>query len=134
MPHHMSLQVTVVALSTTEAENIFLPSALCYVIPVMQLIEEIAKNGYLVLCTAPYISYKAFEDNPGAFELAHLPKLHPCTKHMNVHFHTAKILTKASLENLFWTLTQVLVARECCNIMQPCALLKNLHAIVQLFN
>ena len=66
---------TLVALSTTEVEYIALSSTLCDVIPVMQLMEEITKNGFPILCTDPYVYCEAFEDNSCALELAHLPKL-----------------------------------------------------------
>ncbi len=35
----------------------------------------------------PYIYCKVFEDNSGALELAQLPQLHLCTKHINVCYH-----------------------------------------------
>ena len=34
-------------------------------------------QGFEVLSTKPYVLCKIFEDNAGALELAHLPKLHP---------------------------------------------------------
>ncbi len=40
-----------------------------------------------VICSKPYVYCKVFEDNAGALELARLPKLHPCTKHINVCYH-----------------------------------------------
>ena len=52
---------SLVALSTIKAEHIALSSSLCDVIPVIQLMIEIPKNGFPVLCTAPYVYYKAFD-------------------------------------------------------------------------
>jgi hypothetical protein len=76
-----------VALSTTEAEYIAMSQALCDVIPVMNLIQEIREKGFEVVCTEPYVYCKVFEDNSGALELARLPKLRPRTKHINVCYH-----------------------------------------------
>ena len=36
----------------------------------MQLMEEIAKNGFPLLCTAPYMYCKALEDNLTTLECA----------------------------------------------------------------
>jgi hypothetical protein len=76
-----------VALSTTEAEYIAMSQALCDVIPVMNLIQEIHEKGFTVICTEPYVYCKVFEDNSGALELTRLPKLCPRTKHIKVCYH-----------------------------------------------
>jgi hypothetical protein len=54
----------------------------------MELIQGIKSHNILVICTKPYIYCKVFEDNSGALELAKLPKLCPCTKHINVCYTT----------------------------------------------
>jgi hypothetical protein len=61
--------------------------ALRDVIPVMNLIQEICKKGFEVVCTEPYVYCKVFEDNSSALELARLPKLRPRTKHINICYH-----------------------------------------------
>ena len=61
--------------------------ALRDVISVMNLIDELKTEGFQVICTQPYVYCKVFEDNSGALELAHLPKLRPRTKHINVCYH-----------------------------------------------
>ena len=66
---------TQVALSTTEAEYIALLQALRDVVPIMTLLNEMRENHFQVICEAPGIYCKAFEDNSGALELARLPKL-----------------------------------------------------------
>ena len=76
-----------VALSTTEAEYIAVSMALRDVIPIMDLIKEMRGHNIPVICTQPYVYCKVFEDNSGALELARLPKLRPCTKHINVCYH-----------------------------------------------
>jgi hypothetical protein len=78
---------TQVALSTTEAEYIAMSKSLPDVLPIMFLVQEICKKGFQVICTKPYAYCKVFEDNSGALELARLPKLCPCTKHINVCYH-----------------------------------------------
>jgi hypothetical protein len=61
--------------------------ALCDVIPIMELIKKMKGHHISVICTKPYVYCKVFEDNSGALELARLPKLCPCTKHINVCYH-----------------------------------------------
>jgi len=73
-----------VALSTTEAEYIAMSQALRDVIPVMNLLQEMRKQEFQVICNEPYVYCKVFEDNSGALELARLPKLRPRTKHINI--------------------------------------------------
>jgi len=73
-----------VALSTTKAEYITMSHALCDVIPVMNLLQEMREQEFQVICNEPYVYCKVFEDNSGALELARLPKLSPRTKHINV--------------------------------------------------
>jgi hypothetical protein len=75
------------ALSTTEAEYIAMSMALHDVIPIMDLIQEMKDRHIPVICSKPYVYCKVFEDNAGALELARLPKLRPCTKHINVYYH-----------------------------------------------
>jgi hypothetical protein len=58
-----------------------------HVIPVMDLIAKIKDRGFQVICTQPYVYCKVIQDNSGALELAHLPKLRPRTKHINVCYH-----------------------------------------------
>jgi hypothetical protein len=76
-----------VALSTTKAEYISLSMSLRDVLPIMFLLDEMRNRGFQVICTSPHVYCKVFEDNSGALELAHLPKLRPRTKHINVCYH-----------------------------------------------
>ncbi|KAL7475502.1 hypothetical protein ACHAW6_001413, partial [Cyclotella cf. meneghiniana] len=73
-----------VALSTTEAEYIGMSMALCNVIPIMELLDDMKDRLSQVICTHPIVYCKVFEDNTGALELACLPKLCPRTKHINI--------------------------------------------------
>ena len=43
--------------------------------------------GFEVFLGEPIVHYKESEDNSRAIELALLPKMHPCNKHINVVFH-----------------------------------------------
>ncbi|KAL7480291.1 hypothetical protein ACHAW6_005987 [Cyclotella cf. meneghiniana] len=76
-----------VALSTTEAEYIAMSMALRDVIPLMERIQEMRGHKFDIVNTQPYVYCKVFEDNSGTLELAWLPRLHPCTKHINVCYH-----------------------------------------------
>jgi hypothetical protein len=112
-----------VALSTTEAEYISLSMSLQDILPIMFLLDEMRNRGFQVICTSPHVYCKVFEDNSRALELARLPKLQPCTKHINVCYHhfqehvrsrkikifpignkeeTADTLTKALPQNTFF--------------------------------
>lgn len=78
---------TMIALSTTEAEYMALSSAMREVIFLMNLLEELRKNGVELLDKQPLIKCNVFEDNVGAIELAKLPKLRPRTKHIAIQYH-----------------------------------------------
>jgi hypothetical protein len=80
--------------------------ALCDVIPVMNLIQEICKKGFEVICTEPYVYCKVFEDNSGALELARLPKLCPRTKHINVCYHHFREHIRKGLIKIFPIITK----------------------------
>jgi hypothetical protein len=75
------------AFITTEAEYIAMLQALCDVIPIMGLLQEMREQDFKVLCTKPYVYCKVIEDNSGVLEQARLPKLCPRTKHINVCYH-----------------------------------------------
>jgi Reverse transcriptase (RNA-dependent DNA polymerase) len=77
---------TVFALSTAEAENIVLSTALRDVIPMMDLLKEMQEMGYDVH-TQPVIHCKLFEDNSGALEQACVAKYRPRTRHINAAWH-----------------------------------------------
>jgi hypothetical protein len=76
---------TQMALSTTEAKYIAMLMSLRDVIPIMELSQEMKSHNIPVICTKPYAYCKLFEDKSGALELAKLPKLCPCTKHININ-------------------------------------------------
>ncbi len=65
------------ALSTTEVEDISMSMALCDVIPIMDLIQEMKEHHIPVICSKPCVYCKVFEANAGELELARLPKLCP---------------------------------------------------------
>jgi hypothetical protein len=71
------------------------------VIPIMELIKEMKELNIPVICTKPYAYCKVFEDNLGALELARLPKLHPCTKYINVCYHHFREHVRKGLIKIF---------------------------------
>ena len=76
-----------VALLTTKADYTALSMSLRDVLPIMFLLDKMQDKSFQVICTAPHVYCKVFEDNSGALELARLPKLQPRTKHINVCYH-----------------------------------------------
>ena len=71
------------------------------VIPIMDLIKKMKERNIPVICTAPYVYCKVFEDNSGALELARLPKLRSQTKHINVCYHRFCEHVRNSLIKIF---------------------------------
>jgi hypothetical protein len=61
--------------------------ALCGIIPIMNLLQEMSEQDFKVICTEPYVYCKVFEDYLGTLELARLSKLCPRTKHINICYH-----------------------------------------------
>ena len=53
----------------------------------MGLIKEVKTFGFEVFSEEPIVHCKEFEDNSGAIDISRLPKICPCTKHLNVVFH-----------------------------------------------
>ena len=53
----------------------------------MFLLKEMREREFQVICTAPQVYCKVFEDDSGALELARLLKLRPRTKLINVCYH-----------------------------------------------
>ena len=116
-----------VALSTTEAEYIALSMSLRDVLPIMFLLDEMRERNFQVICTAPHVYCKVFEDNSGALELARLPKLRPRTKHINVCYHhfrehvrsrKIKIFPIGTKDQIADTLTKALAQNSFCQHRQ----------------
>ncbi|KAL7489386.1 hypothetical protein ACHAW6_014986 [Cyclotella cf. meneghiniana] len=72
-----------VALSRTEEDYIAISMALCNVIPIMELLDEMKDRHFWVIFTHSIVYCKVIEDNSGASELAQLCKLHQRTEHIN---------------------------------------------------
>jgi hypothetical protein len=53
------------------------------VLPIMFLLDKMRERNFQVICTAPHVYCKVFEDKSGSLELNLLPKLCPRTKHIN---------------------------------------------------
>ena len=77
------------ALSTTEAELIALSSALCEVIHLQHLLQELCSYQIPVPFTKPQVHCQTFKDNAAWIEVALSDaKIHPHTKHMAIQlFH-----------------------------------------------
>ena len=142
--------------STMEAEYISLSMSLWDVIPIMQLLEEMKGCGFQVICTKPHVNCKVFEDNSGALEMAHLPKLCLRTKHINVCYHhfcehvpkglieifpintknqIADALTKPLAQNSFWQHRQYMCGQWwliAITIVRECCDINNLPPRPQL--
>ena len=104
---------TLVSLSTMEAEYIALSTSMRDLVPLRQLVEEIAiaidATERLVVRTHSTV----FEDNNGALALANLPRLTPRSKHIAVRMHwfrehvrsgqihVVKVDTKAQIADIF---------------------------------
>ena len=78
---------TEITLSSTESEYTGLSYALREAIPLMNLLNEMKKQGFKVSTKKPKILCKVFEDNSGALEIATTHKFRPRTKHLNVKLH-----------------------------------------------
>ena len=76
-----------IALSSTESEYTGLSYALREAIPIMQLLQEMSRLGFIPQYTPPDIKCKVFEDNSGALQMAKIHKYRPRTKHLNVKLH-----------------------------------------------
>jgi len=78
---------TEIALSSSESEYTGLSYALREAIPVMNLVNEISRLGFVQPQGTPTIFCEVFEDNSGALEMANIHKYRPRTKHLNVKLH-----------------------------------------------
>ncbi len=78
---------TEIALSSTESEYVALSQSMREVLPMMNMIQELADHGFHFNTSTPKVHCKAFQDNSGAIEMANVPKFRPRTKHMNIKYH-----------------------------------------------
>ena len=85
--------MSLICLSTTEAEYCTLSDAMRHVIPMINLLEEAKERGVINEELIPKIHCKAFEDNSGALELVKVPKMRPRTKHINIRYHHFRSFT-----------------------------------------
>ncbi len=76
-----------IALNSTKSKFIGLSTALCATIPIMELVKKLKGQSFDMVFTQPMVHCHVFEDNRGALEIAKVPKMCPCTKHINVKFH-----------------------------------------------
>jgi len=87
-PLHWASQCqTKITLSTTESKFIGLSMALYTTIPIMETTKELHKLGFQFGSTMPTVHHQVFEDTSGVIEIVTIPKIWPCTKHINVKYH-----------------------------------------------
>ena len=88
---------TETALSTTVAEYITLSTALCEVIPLMSLLCKVTDRQLATLPRQSQVHCKEFEDNSGALEMVHMPKMRPCTNVKMHHFREQQHVTNSDI-------------------------------------
>ena len=74
-------------MSSTESKYTGLSYALREAIPIMDLLNEMKKQGYEISKTKAEVKCQVFEDNSGALEMSKVHKYRPHTKHLNVKLH-----------------------------------------------
>jgi len=76
-----------IALSTLEAEYIALSTAMRDVLPMQDMLKDVAKELKLDIKDVSDIKSTIFEDNNGCIGLASSPRITPRTKHIAVKYH-----------------------------------------------
>ena len=79
-----------IALSATESEYLAISTAMREVLPIIDLLKEMAECVTILRHKPPILHCRVFEDNSGAVEIAKgvkSPLLRPRTKHINVKYH-----------------------------------------------
>jgi hypothetical protein len=80
----------VLVFTQTEAEYLAIFTATCKVLPHMELIQEMQKQGCGLQATTPHLHCCAFQDNSGFVKLAtnvKNPKMRTRTRHINTKHH-----------------------------------------------
>ena len=77
----------IIALSNTEAEYIALSTALCEVIGIINLLEDLKGNGFNVQTNTPKVTCRTFEDKKSCKEISTNYHTRPRTKHVYVQLH-----------------------------------------------
>ena len=90
---HSKLQIEI-ALSTTEAECTVLSQALCEVIPLMALMEEL-NNVFPLYIPKPNIMCTVHEDNQPCIRMSFAQKFTPQTKHIALKYHHFRSFVKS---------------------------------------
>ncbi len=76
-----------IALCSTKSKFIGLLTALCTTIPIMELVKDLKGQGYDMVSTQPTVHCQVFKDSSGTLKIAKVPKMQPCTKHINIKCH-----------------------------------------------
>jgi hypothetical protein len=83
----VSKMQTEIAVSTMEAEYIALSQAMRDLIPLRELVKEVARSLGKDRNFITRTYSKVFEDNNGALTLANVPRMTPRSKHIAVKYH-----------------------------------------------
>ena len=94
---HASQLMSLIALSSTEAEYIGLSEAIREAMPLIDLIEEMKSRGFNMPKARTIAKCRVFEDNSGAIEVANEDKYRPRTKHINVRYHHFRSLVQKGI-------------------------------------
>ena len=83
------------------AEYIALSSALCDIIPIMELMDELKEHGYDLISTEPIVYCKVFKDNSSKLEITCLLKMCPLIKAMNFIYHHFREYMPLGMINIY---------------------------------
>ena len=100
------------ALSTTEAEYIALSTTCRELIPMLEFTKEMRSYHIKSHPATAKIHCKIFEVNGRALEMARIPKLCPCTKHINNAYHHFREYTQPASDGAKPTVEIVPVSTE----------------------
>ena len=100
---------TEISLSTTESEYIALSHSLREAIPMMTMLEEIAKILPISI-EMPKLHCTVFEDNNSCIELVKFPKMRPRTKHIGLKYHHFRSKVHAGLISVQYINTENQIA------------------------
>ncbi len=78
---------SLIAFSTTEAENMALSQSMRELLPTQELLRDLSRAFQLGPHNDPKFASTVFEDNNSALELAKCPRMRPRTKHIAVKYH-----------------------------------------------
>ena len=76
----------------------------------MELMDEVKEHSYDLISTNTIVYFKEIRYNSGAPKIAHLPKICPCTKEINVIYHHFRKYVRLGMINIYLISTHDQVA------------------------